>query len=62
MATPYPTDAGLFKTDVLFGVGDDKMSITGDIFYYHHNSTFNGDYANSRHPAIPELQFQSMEF
>ena len=45
-----PNDAGLFKTDVLFGVGDDKMSITGDIFYYHHNSTFNGDFANS---AIP---------
>ena len=47
-----PTDAGLFKTDVLFGVGDDKMSITGDIFYYHHNDTFNGDYANSRFPPF----------
>jgi iron complex outermembrane receptor protein len=47
-----PTDAGLFKTDVLFGVGDDKMSITGDIFYFHHNDTFNGDYANSRFPPF----------
>ena len=47
-----PTDAGLFKTDVLFGVGDDKMSISGDIFYFHHNDTFNGDYANSRFPPF----------
>ena len=47
-----PNDAGLFKTDILFGVGDDKMSITGDIFYYHHNDTFNGDYANSRFPPF----------
>jgi iron complex outermembrane recepter protein len=45
-----PKDAGAYKADVLFGVGDDKMSITGDIFYFHHNDTFNGDYANS---AIP---------
>src|SRR4030095_9685847 len=47
-----PTDAGLFKTDFLFGVGDDKMSISGDIFYFHHNDTFNGDYANSRFPPF----------
>jgi len=46
------TDAGLYKADVLFGVGDDKMSITGDIFYYHHNSTFNADYANSAVPPF----------
>jgi iron complex outermembrane recepter protein len=46
------TDAGLYKADILFGVGDDKMSITGDIFYFHHNSTFNGDYANSRIPPF----------
>jgi iron complex outermembrane recepter protein len=47
-----PKDAGLYKADVLFGVGDDKMSITGDIFYFHHNDTFNGDYANSRVPPF----------
>ena len=55
-------DAGLYKADVLFGVGDDKMSITGDIFYFHHNSTFNRRLCQLRRPAIPELQFQSMEF
>src|SRR5438874_75913 len=45
-------DAGAFKADVLFGVGDDKMSITGDIFYFHHNSTFNGDRGNSLIPPF----------
>src|SRR5437763_10366237 len=45
-------DAGVYKADVLFGVGDDKMSITGDIFYYHHNSTFNGDRGNSLVPPF----------
>ena len=47
-----PKDAGLYKADILFGVGDDKMSITGDIFYFHHNSTFNSDYANSANPPF----------
>ena len=45
-------DAGVYKADVLFGVGDDKMSITGDIFYFHHNSTFNGDRGNSLVPPF----------
>jgi len=45
-------DAGAYKADVLFGVGDDKMSITGDIFYYHHNSTFNIDRGNSLVPPF----------
>ncbi len=45
-------DAGAYKADVLFGVGDDKMSITGDIFYFHHNSTFNGDRGNSLTPPF----------
>src|SRR5215831_3686934 len=47
-----PNDAGLYKADVLFGVGDDKISITGDIFYYHHNSTFNSDFLNSAVPPF----------
>ena len=47
-----PRDAGAYKADVLFGVGDDKISITGDIFYFHHNDTFNGDYANSAFPPF----------
>jgi iron complex outermembrane recepter protein len=45
-------DAGAYKADVLFGVGDDKMSITGDIFYFHHNDTFNGDRGNSLVPPF----------
>ena len=43
-------DAGEYYGDILFGVGDDKTSITGDVFFYHHNSTFNKDRGNS---AIP---------
>src|SRR6476660_8509565 len=45
-------DAGAYKADVLFGVGDDKISIAGDIFYFHHNSTFNSDYATSAVPPF----------
>ncbi len=45
-------DAGLYSGDILFGTGDDKMSITGDIFYYHHNSTFNIDRGNSLKPPF----------
>jgi iron complex outermembrane receptor protein len=45
-------DAGAYKADVLFGVGDDKISITGDIFYFHHNDTFNGDRGNSLVPPF----------
>src|SRR5438132_1647899 len=36
-------DAELYTGDLLFGTGDDKTSITGDIFYYHHSSMFNRD-------------------
>ena len=45
-------DAGLYNGDILFGVGDDKMSITGDIFFYHHNSMFNRDRGNSNKPPF----------
>ncbi|HAF25138.1 MAG TPA: hypothetical protein DCK93_19900 [Blastocatellia bacterium] len=45
-------DAGEYSGDVLFGVGDDKMSITGDVFFYHHNSTFNRDRGNSDVPPF----------
>jgi hypothetical protein len=40
-------DAGEYAGDVLFGTGDDKTSITGDIFFYHRNSMFNRDRGNS---------------
>ncbi len=45
-------DAGLYSGDILFGVGDDKMSITGDIWFYHHNSTFNHDRGNTAVPPF----------
>jgi len=45
-------DAGLYNGDILFGVGDDKMSITGDIWFYHHNSMFNRDRGNSDVPPF----------
>ncbi|MEY2485113.1 MAG: iron complex outerrane recepter protein [Verrucomicrobiota bacterium] len=45
-------DAAIYKGDVLFGAGDDKISVNGDIFYYHHNSTFNIDRGNSLSPPF----------
>jgi iron complex outermembrane receptor protein len=45
-------DAAEYKGDVLFGVGDDKTSITGDIFYYKHHDMFNHDRGNSLTPPF----------
>src|SRR5713226_6210391 len=45
-------DAAEYFGDVLFGVGDDKISITGDMFFYHHNSMFNHDRGNSLVPPF----------
>ena len=45
-------DAAEYLGDVLFGVGDDKISITGDMFFYHHNSMFNRDRGNSQVPPF----------
>src|SRR5262249_22392168 len=55
-------DAAEYFGDVLFGTGDDKTSITGDIFYYKHHDMFNHDRGNSLGPAIFELKRQSVEF
>jgi iron complex outermembrane recepter protein len=41
-------DAGLYSGDILFGTGDDKVSVAGDIFFYHHNSLFNRDRGNTQ--------------
>src|SRR5438132_4288454 len=40
-------DAAIYSGDVLFGMGDDKVQISGDIFFYHHDSLFNHDRGNS---------------
>jgi iron complex outermembrane receptor protein len=45
-------DAGLYSGDILFGTGDDKVSVVGDIFFYHHNSMFNRDRGNSLKPPF----------
>jgi iron complex outermembrane receptor protein len=45
-------DAGLYSGDLLFGTGDDKVSVVGDIFFYHHNSLFNRDRGNSLKPPF----------
>src|SRR5438093_3999802 len=39
-------DAAIYQGDVLFGIGDDKVQISGDIFFYHHNSLINRDRGN----------------
>src|SRR5215469_15894532 len=45
-------DAEEYFGDLLFGTGDDKTSITGDIFYYHHNSMFARDRGNTNRPPF----------
>src|SRR3954467_930811 len=45
-------DAAIYQGDLLFGMGDDKVSISGDIFFYHHNSSFNRDRGNSANPPF----------
>jgi iron complex outermembrane receptor protein len=46
------TDDAEYKADILFGTGDDKTSITGDIFYYKHHDMFNHDRSNSLVPPF----------
>src|SRR6266700_1867060 len=43
-------DAAEYRGDILFGVGTDTTSITGDIFYYKHHDMFNHDRGNSLTP------------
>jgi len=45
-------DAGQYNGDLLFGIGDDKVSVVGDIFFFHHNSLFNRDRGNSLKPPF----------
>jgi iron complex outermembrane receptor protein len=59
-------DAAEYRGDILFGAGDDKTSIAGDIFYYKHHDMFNRDRGNSLAPpfrspnAVPwNLQLQT---
>src|SRR2546421_863405 len=53
-------DAAIYQGDVLFGIGDDKVQISGDIFFYHHDSLFNRDRGNSAIP--PFLSSNSSPF
>ena len=45
-------DAAEYFGDVLFGVGDDKTSVVGDIFYYQHHSMFAKDRGNTNRPPF----------
>lgn len=45
-------DSGLFTASVLFGIGDDKTQVTGEINYYHRNSIFAHDRGNSISPPF----------
>src|SRR5256712_7482628 len=45
-------DAAEYRGDILFGIGDDKTSITGDMFYYKHHDMFNHDRGNSIAPPF----------
>src|SRR5438128_6746853 len=45
-------DAAEYRGDILFGVGDDKTSISGDMFYYKHHDMFNRDRGNSLAPPF----------
>src|SRR6266480_3742913 len=45
-------DAAEYRGDILFGVGDDKTSITGNMFYYKHHDMFSHDRGNSLVPPF----------
>ena len=45
-------DAAEYRGDILFGVGNDTTSITGNIFYYKHHDMFNRDRGNSLVPPF----------
>src|ERR1700693_2981361 len=51
-ATGNGSDDAEYKGDILFGVGNDTTSITGDIFYYRHHDMFNHDRTNSINPPF----------
>src|SRR5215472_8199983 len=51
-ATGNGSDDAEYRGDLLFGVGNDTTSITGDIFYYKHHSMFNHDRTNSLTPPF----------
>src|SRR5207249_775103 len=51
-ATGNGSDDAEYRGDILFGVGNDTTSITGDIFYYKHHDMFNHDRTNSLIPPF----------
>ena len=51
-ATGNGSDDAEYRGDILFGVGNDTTSITGDIFYYKHHAMFNHDRGNSLVPPF----------
>lgn len=45
-------DSGEFRASLVYGVGDDKTSITGTMNFYHRNSIFNRDRGFSLKPPF----------
>src|SRR5207245_4322871 len=45
-------DAAEWFGDVLFGVGDDKTSVTGDMFFYHYDSMLAKERGNTAGPPF----------
>ena len=46
-------DSGEFATSLIFGVGDDKTSVSGVLSFYHRNSIFNRDRGYSSNTDSP---------
>src|SRR4051794_19033366 len=45
-------DSGEYRASVVFGIGDDKTSVTGAMNFYHRNSIFNRDRGFSLKPPF----------
>ena len=45
-------DSGEYRASIVFGMGDDKTSLTGAMNFYHRNSIFNRDRGFSLKPPF----------
>ena len=48
-------DSGEFAASLIFGVGDDKTSVSGVLNFYHRNSIFNRDRGYSSNTDVPSV-------
>ena len=52
MATRSTKTPENYRANLVFGVGDEKTSITGTMYFYHRNSIFNRDRGYSARPPF----------